>query len=90
MPGINNIFVSHSCDTITWYWEFLTEPWPIRGISIIFVDLETRKVVKTYREANVGTLLRLSGSPECQTNFTVSKGSDVFKPEKRSCGKDDA
>ncbi|KXS94301.1 hypothetical protein AC578_6786 [Pseudocercospora eumusae] len=85
VPGINNIFVSHSCDTITWYWEFLTEPWPTRGISIIFVDLASRKVVKTYREANVGALLRDSGSPECQSNFIVSKGNDGLSPEKRSC-----
>ncbi|KAF7197329.1 hypothetical protein HII31_01139 [Pseudocercospora fuligena] len=86
VPEINNIFVSHSCDTITWYWEFLTEPWPTRGMSIIFVDLESKKVVKTYREVNVGALLKDSGSPECRSNFTVSKGHDGLPLEKRSCG----
>lgn len=54
-------------------------------MSVIFVDLESKKVVKTYREVNVGALLRDSGSPECHSNFTVSKGSDGLPPERRSC-----
>ncbi|KAI5363887.1 hypothetical protein Slin14017_G058510 [Septoria linicola] len=84
VPGINAIFTSHICDTITWYWEFTTKPWPIRGIVILFVNLESRKIYKTYREVNVGAILLNQGSPECQVpspDWHVSVGTEALEPE---------
>lgn len=88
VPAMKTIFMSHTCDTITWYWEFLTKPWPTRGIVILFVNLDSRKIYKTYREVNVGALLLNQGNPECEipaTNWTTSVGTEGLKKEESGC-----
>ncbi|KAK5735445.1 hypothetical protein LTR17_008143 [Elasticomyces elasticus] len=72
--AVRDIFVSHTCDTITWYFEFATKPLPTRGIAILFVNAE-KKIYKSYREVNNAALLYNLGQPECQPNFTVSVGN---------------
>ena len=73
---VKSLFVSHTCDTITWYFEAETTPLPTRGILILFVN-EEKKIYKRYREANSAALLYNLGQPECESNFTVSVGSKV-------------
>ncbi|PPJ60083.1 hypothetical protein CBER1_07565 [Cercospora berteroae] len=46
VPSVNTIFVSNTCDIISWYWEFTTKPYPTRGIVILFVNLQLRKLYK--------------------------------------------
>lgn len=70
---VTNLFIGHTCDTITWYFEFGTTPLPTRGIAILFVN-EEKKVYKSYREVNSAALLSNLGQPECEKNFTVSVG----------------
>jgi hypothetical protein len=72
---VTDLFISHTCNTITWYFEFETTPLPTRGIAILFVNDE-KKVTKSYREVNSGAVLWNLGKPECQANFTVSIGDE--------------
>ncbi|KAM3414389.1 hypothetical protein BST61_g11030 [Cercospora zeina] len=88
VPSVNTIFVSNTCDTITWYWEFTTNPYPTRGIVILFVNLKSRKIYKTYREANIGAILANQGYPECETpasNWTIEVGTEGLRKEESSC-----
>jgi hypothetical protein len=77
---VKTLFLSHTCCTITWYFELATTPLPIRGINIIFVN-EEKKIVKAYWEVNSGALLWNLGKPECQANFTVSVGKEGIEPD---------
>lgn len=83
---VRDIFVSHTCDTITWYFEFDTTPLPTRGIAILFVN-EDKKIYKSYREVNSAALLYNLGQPECQSDWTVSVGLSGPEPTEASCSK---
>ncbi len=83
---VKDLFISHGCDTITWYFEFATKPLPTRGIAIFFVNAE-RKVYKAYREVNSAALLYNLGQPECEANFTVSVGDAGPAPTEAFCSK---
>ena len=83
---VKDLFISHSCDTITWYFEFATKPLPTRGIAILFVNAE-HKVYKSYREVNSAALLYNLGQPECDSNFTVSVGAAGPEPTEAFCSK---
>ncbi|KAF2211301.1 hypothetical protein CERZMDRAFT_98611 [Cercospora zeae-maydis SCOH1-5] len=88
VPSVSTIFVSNTCDTITWYWEFTTKPYPTRGIVILFVNLQSRKIYKTYREANIGAVLANQGNPECRTpasNWTIEVGTEGLQKEESGC-----
>ncbi|GIZ48998.1 hypothetical protein CKM354_001203900 [Cercospora kikuchii] len=88
VPSVNTIFTSNTCDTITWYWEFTTKPYPTRGIVILFVNLQSRKIYKTYQEANIGAVLANQGSPECQipdSNWKLEIGKEGLQREESSC-----
>jgi hypothetical protein len=84
--AVKALFVSHSCHTITWYFEFATKPLPTRGIAIFSVS-EERKVYKAYREVNSAALRYNLGQPECASNFTVSVGSAGPAPTEAFCAK---
>ena len=81
---MTDLFIGHSCDTITWYFEFHTTPLTTRGIAILFVN-EDKKIYKAYREVNSGAVLYNLGQPECESNFTVSVGNDGPAPIEASC-----
>ncbi|KAH9810523.1 hypothetical protein Tdes44962_MAKER10416 [Teratosphaeria destructans] len=84
---IKDLFISHSCDTITWYWEFATTPLPTRGIAILFVDGESRRIYKAYREVNSAVVLWNLGRPECEADFTVPAVGDQGPAfERDGCG----
>lgn len=85
VPTVNDLFISNTCDTITWYFEFGTVPLATRGIAILFVDLESRKIWKAFREVNVGAILTNQGNPECKSNFPVSTGKEGVVPGRSSC-----
>ncbi|KAK6388583.1 hypothetical protein LTR65_007739 [Meristemomyces frigidus] len=70
---VTDLFISHTCDTITWYFEFGTTPLPTRGIAILFVNAE-KKIYKAYREINSAALLYNVGRPECTSNWTATVG----------------
>lgn len=70
---VTDIFISHTCDTITWYFSFATTPLPTRGIAILFVNAE-KQIYKSFREVNNAALLYNLGQPECRASFTASVG----------------
>ncbi|KAK5119479.1 hypothetical protein LTR85_007579 [Meristemomyces frigidus] len=81
---VTDLFISHTCDTITWYFEFGTAPLPTRGIAILFVNSE-KKIYKAYREVNNAALLYNIGKPECASNFTATVGNMGPKPSNSTC-----
>lgn len=82
---VKDLFVAHNCETITWYFEFATKPLPTRGIAILFVDGTTRKIWKSYREANVGATLVALEKPECKKDFQARVGHEGFQPGRSNC-----
>lgn len=87
LPGfveVKDLFIGHTCETVTWYFEFETTPLPTRGIAILFVNAE-RKIYKAFREVNSGAVLYNLGQPECESNFTVSVGDGGPEPIVASC-----
>jgi hypothetical protein len=50
--AVKDLFFSHTCDTITWYFELATKPLPTRGIAIFAVNAD-RKFYKAYREVKL-------------------------------------
>lgn len=82
---VKDLFIANNCHTITWYFEFATKPLPTRGIAILFVDRETRKIWKSYRESNIGATLVAQGKPECKGGFTTSVGREGPEPGRSSC-----
>ena len=54
--AVRDIFVSHTCDTMTWYFEFETTPLPTRAIANLFVNADG-KIYKSDREVNSAALL---------------------------------
>ncbi|KAK3628162.1 hypothetical protein LTR56_018774 [Elasticomyces elasticus] len=81
---VTDIFISHSCDTITWYYEFPTTPLPIRVIAILFVNAD-KQIYKAYRELNSAAVLWNIGKPECQSNFLVTVGNAGPEPVNSTC-----
>jgi len=84
---VTNLFISHTCDTITWYFEFATTPLPTRGIAILFINAKKR-IYKAYREINSAAVLWNLGQPECRENFTVAVGQEgpgFVNDTRRSC-----
>lgn len=85
--AVKDLFIGHTCDTITWYFQFATKPLPTRGIAILFVNAE-HEVYKSYREVNSAALLYNLGQPECASNFTEpSVGNAGPQPTEASCVK---
>ncbi|KAK5132776.1 hypothetical protein LTR08_008661 [Meristemomyces frigidus] len=77
---ITDLFISHTCNTITWYFDFGTTPLPTRGIAILFVNAD-KKIYKAYREVNSGAILYNVGA----LNWTVTVGAAGPVPSNSTC-----
>ncbi|USW47329.1 hypothetical protein Slin15195_G006480 [Septoria linicola] len=86
-PAYETLFLSHTCDTITWYSVGWMGPnpatrLPIRRMKILFVDLEDGRYTKVYNEQNSAAMLYAMGSPECEPGWQVKRnGQDGIKKE---------
>ncbi|TKA77148.1 hypothetical protein B0A55_04106 [Friedmanniomyces simplex] len=77
---VTDLFISYTCDTITWCFDFATTPLPTRGIAILFVNAE-RQIYRAYREVNSAAVLWNLGRPECRAGFTVLVGDQGLEAD---------
>lgn len=79
-----DLFISHTRNTISWYFEFGTTPLPMRGIAILFVNSD-KKIYRAYREVNNAALFYNIGKPECASNWTATVGGTGPNPSNSTC-----
>lgn len=81
------LYIAHTCDTITAYWQIIVGETPVRGFNLVFVDIETRKITKAFTEINNGAAryaICKANSTACIPVFNLTIGNDA--PDYGSAG----
>ncbi|KXT02231.1 hypothetical protein AC578_5071 [Pseudocercospora eumusae] len=81
VPGeFKTLFLSHTCDSITWYREWSIGEYPIREMAVFLVDIEeTGKIYKSLYEWNSGVVVHAL----CEYGAEMCAGRKMEKMEKK-------
>ncbi|KXT10375.1 hypothetical protein AC579_1189 [Pseudocercospora musae] len=99
-PGVQGefktLFLSHTCDSITWYREWAIGEYPIREMAVFLVDIEEfGKIYKSLYEWNSGVVVHAlceHGADMCAGRKMesmakrVEVGNEGVVFERRDCG----
>ncbi|EON63029.1 hypothetical protein W97_02255 [Coniosporium apollinis CBS 100218] len=56
----------HDCSNIAVHWVDNSAPAQVLGIDYLILEKDTRRIKKSFVEANIGAILFNAGFPECQ------------------------